>query len=55
MPCVLSCDNDINTPRLPSFKRKMEVKDNKDLIKIISFNDLKDVDEKMFGQKGSAT
>ena len=54
-PCLICANNDINTPRLPSFKRKAELKDCADLIKIITFNDIEDQDENHYGLKGSAT
>lgn len=55
MPCLLCTDNDINTPRLPSFNRMKEYGDCEDLIKTITFNDLSDQDENHYGLKGSAT
>lgn len=55
MPCLLCVDNDINTPRLPSFKRKSKYKDCDDLIKVITFADVEDQDETHYGLKGSAT
>jgi len=55
MPCLICSDSDINTPRLPSFKRKLEKKDCADLIKTITFNDVEDKDESHYGLKGSAT
>lgn len=54
-PCLICMDGDINTPRLPSFKRKKEFGDCKDLIKIITFNDVEDKDETHYGLKGSPT
>ena len=55
MPCLICVDGDINTPRLPSFKRKMEKKNCDDLIRIITFEDVEDKDEKHYGLKGSPT
>lgn len=55
MPCLICADSDINTPRLPSFKRKKEFKECEDKIKIITFRDLEDQDESHYGLKGSAT
>lgn len=55
MPCLLCTDNDINTPRLPSFNRKNEFGDCEGLIKTITFSDLIDQDENHYGLKGSAT
>lgn len=55
MPCLLCADSDINTPRLPSFNRKVKHGDCEDLIKVITFNDVEDKDESHYGLKGSAT
>lgn len=54
-PCLLCVDNDINTPRLPSFKRKLELSECEELIKVITFLDVEDQDETHYGLKGSAT
>jgi len=55
MPCLVCTDSEINTPRLPSFKRKVEFKECESLIKTITFNDVEDQDETHYGLKGSAT
>ncbi len=55
MPCLLCLDADVNTPRLPSFKRKMEYGDCEERIRILTFNDVKDQDESHYGLKGSPT
>jgi len=55
MPCLICTDSDINTPRLPSFKRKIEFKECENLIKTITFNDIEDKDETHYGLKGSPT
>ena len=55
MPCLMCTDADINSPRLPSYKKKMEYKECDDLIQIITFNDVEDKDETHYGLKGSAT
>lgn len=55
LPCVLCIDGDVNTPRLPSYKRKVKFADCKEQIRIISFNDMEDQDENKYGLKGSAT
>ncbi|MBP5279672.1 MAG: electron transfer flavoprotein subunit beta/FixA family protein, partial [Erysipelotrichaceae bacterium] len=55
MPCLICTDSDINTPRLPSFKRKLEYKNCEDLIKIVTFADVEDQDETHYGLKGSPT
>lgn len=54
-PCLLCADNDINTPRLPSFKRKLEYKDCTEQIRVITFDDVADKNENHYGLKGSAT
>ncbi len=53
LPGLITIEKDANTPRLPSFRRSLEFKD--DLIDIITFNDLKDTDESNYGLKGSPT
>lgn len=55
MPCLICADSDVNTPRLPSFKRKKEFGNCESLIKVISFKDVEDQDETHYGLKGSAT
>lgn len=52
-PCLLTVDKDIYQPRLPSYVKKMETKNRE--IKIITFNDLKDQNEKKYGLSGSPT
>ncbi len=53
MPCLISADADINTPRLPSYKVKQTLTD--DMVKFVSFADLEDNDPKHYGLSGSAT
>ena len=53
LPCLISTDGDINTPRLPSYKVKQGI--NKDVVKFISLNDLNDRDASHYGLMGSAT
>lgn len=55
MPCLLCADDEINTPRLPSYRRKKETGECDNLIRIITFDDLKDKDENHYGLKGSPT
>jgi electron transfer flavoprotein beta subunit len=55
LPCLLCIDSDINTPRLPSYKRKVKFGNCEKQIKIMSFNDMEDQDETKYGLKGSAT
>jgi electron transfer flavoprotein beta subunit len=53
LPCLISVDADINTPRLPSFKAKKTITD--DMVKLFSFADFDDQDERHYGLSGSAT
>ncbi len=53
MPCLISVDGDINTPRLPSYKVKQTLTD--DMVRFISFSDLADNDPNHYGLNGSAT
>ena len=53
LPCLISVEGDINTPRLPSYKIKQQLTD--DVVKFISLNDFDDKDEKHYGLAGSAT
>lgn len=52
-PCLVTIEKDSVTPRLPSYKRKRELKDYK--IESITFDQLIDQDETHFGLKGSPT
>lgn len=53
MPCLISVDGDINSPRLPSYKVKQTVTD--DMIRFFSFDDFDDKNPNNFGLSGSAT
>ncbi len=53
LPCVLSVDGDINTPRLPSYKIKKALPD--DAVRFLSFADFDDQDATHYGLDGSAT
>ena len=53
LPCLISVDADINTPRLPSYKVKKTITD--DMITFFSFADFDDQNEKHYGLSGSAT
>lgn len=55
LPCLICTDSEINTPRLPSYKRKKDTEDKKDLIKVISVDDFCDRDSSHYGLSGSAT
>jgi electron transfer flavoprotein beta subunit len=53
-PCLITVDKDIYTPRLPSYKRKLAIKENPE-IKILSLKDMYDTNEKNYGLSGSPT
>lgn len=53
MPCVISVDGDINTPRLPSYKIKKTLAG--DEVRFLSFDDFADKDPDHYGLNGSAT
>lgn len=53
MPCLISVDGDINSPRLPSYKVKQTVTD--DMIKFLSLSDFSDQNPDNYGLSGSAT
>ncbi len=52
-PCLLTVEKSICQPRLPSYVKKMVTKNK--VIQIITFEDLKDQDEKKYGLSGSPT
>ncbi len=53
MPCLLSVDSDINTPRLPSYKLRRQVGD--DVVRYLTFADFADQNPDHYGLSGSAT
>lgn len=53
LPCLISVDGDINTPRLPSYRRKKALTD--DSVSFFTFDDFLDKDESHYGLSGSAT
>lgn len=53
LPCLISVDGDINTPRLPSYRIKKELKE--DAVKFLTFGDFDDQDPAHYGLTGSAT
>lgn len=53
-PCLLTVDKDIYTPRLPSYKRKIERGDQKE-ITVLTLQDMADADEMNYGLSGSPT
>ena len=52
-PCLLTVEKDMNTPRLPSYLKKKETKDEQ--ISVFSLADFPDADKSMLGLKGSPT
>lgn len=53
MPCLISVDGDINTPRLPSYKVKQTL--SEDVVKMLTFADFEDQNPDHYGLSGSAT
>ncbi|MEG1557693.1 MAG: electron transfer flavoprotein subunit beta/FixA family protein [Oscillospiraceae bacterium] len=53
LPCVLGTDAEVNTPRLPSYKRKKQVL--AECVTTLCLDDFDDRDELHFGSSGSAT
>lgn len=53
LPCLITVEKDIFTPRLPSYKRKTQMKDKK--LNYLSLNDFTDRNEKNYGLNGSPT
>ena len=53
IPCLISVDGDINTPRLPSYKIRKTLTD--DTVAFLTFADFSDQDPDHYGLSGSAT
>ena len=53
LPCLISVETDINSPRLPSYKVKKAVGD--DVVKFVSMDDFSDKNPDNYGLNGSAT
>ena len=53
LPCLISVDGDINTPRLPSYRIKKSLTD--EAVSFLTFADFADQDEAHYGLTGSAT
>ena len=53
LPCLISVDGDINTPRLPSYKIRKTLTD--DAVKFLTFADFADQNPDHYGLSGSAT
>ena len=55
LPCLICFDGDINTPRLPSYRRKKSIGSGDDSIQVLTLADMEDKDTSHYGLKGSAT
>lgn len=53
LPCLISVEGEINSPRLPSYKIRQSVTDGQ--VKFVSFAEFSDQDETHYGLNGSAT
>lgn len=53
LPCLITVEKDIYTPRLPSYRQKEKTKEKE--VKILNFSDFVDQDKSHYGLKGSAT
>jgi electron transfer flavoprotein beta subunit len=53
LPCLICTDGDINTPRLPSYRRKKEY--DEAALTVISLEDFEDKNERHYGLSGSPT
>ena len=53
MPCLISVESDINTPRLPSYKIRKAL--TEDAVKFLTFADFDDRNADHYGLSGSAT
>jgi len=53
LPCLISMDADINTPRLPSYKIRKTLQDS--AVNFLTFADFDDQDPEHYGLSGSAT
>ena len=53
LPCLISVDGDINTPRLPSYKIRKTL--TEDSVTFLTFTDFADQEESHYGLSGSAT
>ena len=53
LPCLISVDGDINSPRLPSYKIRKTL--TQDAVRFLTFADFPDQDPNHYGLTGSAT
>ncbi len=55
LPCLICTDDNINTPRLPSYKRKKAADTQEDLITVLSLDNFTDKNPENYGLSGSPT
>ncbi|MBU9724721.1 electron transfer flavoprotein subunit beta/FixA family protein [Diplocloster modestus] len=55
LPCLICTDSRINTPRLPSYKKKKSLGNIDERIQILTLADFQDKDETHYGLAGSPT
>ena len=55
LPCLLSIEKDVNTPRLPSYKRMCRINADAEQVAVWSVQELADIDLARCGLKGSPT
>ncbi len=55
LPCLICTDDNINTPRLPSYKRKKASEGKQELITALSLDDFEDTNPDNYGLSGSPT
>ena len=53
LPCLISMENDINTPRLPSYRIKKAL--SQDAVRFLTFENFEDQNPAHYGLSGSAT
>ena len=53
LPCMISVDGDINSPRLPSYKVKQSI--GEEQVRFVSMDDFQDQNPDNYGLSGSAT
>ena len=53
LPCLVCVDGAVNTPRLPSYRRKKQLGEGQ--VRFLSLDDMEDRDERHYGLSGSPT
>jgi len=54
-PCLICAEGEINTPRLPSYRRKCSLEKDETLIDVMNLDCFEDKDPKRYGSSGSPT